>query len=97
MMLFILLNIRYLKNDWKGLFINSIFECIIENEISNKVIGGAIQVHAALGPGLLESAYQERLFYVLKKGGLSVVKQKPMPLVYEEVQLECGYRIDLLL
>jgi GxxExxY protein len=67
-----------------------------ENELSNVVIGCAIVVHQALGPGLLESAYEECLFYELGKSGLYVEKQKPMPLVYEEVRLECGYRIDLM-
>ena len=67
-----------------------------ENEISNKVIGLAIEVHNALGPGLLESAYKECLFYKLAKTGLFVEKEKPMPLIFEEVKLECGYRIDLL-
>ncbi|HLV40818.1 MAG TPA: GxxExxY protein [Brumimicrobium sp.] len=67
-----------------------------ENEISRRIIGCAIEVHKALGPGLLESAYQECLFYKLQKEGLQVVKEKAMPIVFEEVQLECGYRIDLL-
>jgi len=67
-----------------------------ENEISNKIIGAAIKVHNALGPGLLESAYQECLYYFLVKEGLKVEKEKPMPLVFEEVKLDCGYRIDLL-
>jgi GxxExxY protein len=67
-----------------------------ENEIANKVIGLAIEVHAALGPGLLESAYQECLYYKIGKSGLKVEKEKPMPLVFEDVKLECGYRIDLL-
>jgi len=67
-----------------------------ENEISGKIIGAAIKVHSALGPGLLESAYQECLFYAIQKEGLKVVKEKPMPLVFEEVKLDCGYRIDLL-
>jgi GxxExxY protein len=67
-----------------------------ENEIANKVIGLAIEVHSALGPGLLESAYQECLFYKIGKAGLKVDKEKPMPLVFEDVKLECGYRIDLL-
>ena len=66
-----------------------------ENELSNAVIGCAIKVHSALGPGLLESAYQECLFYELCKYGAFVEKQKPLPLVYQEVRLECGYRIDL--
>jgi GxxExxY protein len=67
-----------------------------ENDISYKVIGCAIEVHRQLGPGLLESAYQECLFYKLKKEGLQVEKEKSMPLVFEEVKLDVGYRIDLL-
>lgn len=62
-----------------------------ENEISNKIIGCALAIHKELGPGLLESAYQECLFYKLQKEGLSVQKEKPMPLIFEEVKLECGY------
>ena len=67
-----------------------------ENEISNKIIGFAIEVHQSLGPGLLESAYKECLYYKLMKSGLKAEKEKPMPLIFEEVKLECGYRIDLL-
>ena len=67
-----------------------------ENELSNKIIGVAIEVHTALGPGLLESVYKECLFYKLVRTGLYVEKEKPMPLVFEEVTLECGYRVDLL-
>jgi GxxExxY protein len=67
-----------------------------ENEISNRIIGLAISVHQSLGPGLLESAYKESLFYRLKKDGFRVEKEKPMPLIYEEVKLDYGYRIDLL-
>ncbi len=67
-----------------------------ENEISNIIIGCAIKVHSALGPGLLESAYEECLNYELRKAGLKVEKQKPLPPVYEEVKLEVGYRLDLL-
>lgn len=55
-----------------------------------------MEVHTALGPGLLESAYQECLYYKLLKSGMSVDKEKPMPLIFEDVKLECGYRIDLL-
>jgi len=68
-----------------------------ENEISELIIGVAIKVHKNLGPGLLESAYEECLFYELNKLGLKVEKQKPMPLIYEEVKLDVGYRIDLLI
>ena len=67
-----------------------------ENELSNKIIGIAIEIHQSLGPGLLESAYKECLYYRLKKDGFFVEKEKPMPLVYEEIKLECGYRIDIL-
>lgn len=67
-----------------------------ENEISNKVIGLAIDVHTALGAGLLESAYKECLYYKISRSGLLIEKEKPMPLIFEEVELECGYRIDLL-
>jgi len=67
-----------------------------ENEISNCIIGAAIKVHKSLGPGLLESAYKECLYYKIFKTGLNVQKEKPMPLIFEEVFLECGYRIDLL-
>ena len=67
-----------------------------ENTIAKRIIGCAIEVHKALGPGLLESAYQECLFYKLQKEDLHVIKEKAMPLVFEDVQLECGYRIDLL-
>ncbi|MBK6731767.1 MAG: GxxExxY protein [Bacteroidetes bacterium] len=67
-----------------------------ENEISNKVIGLAIEVHNALGPGLLESAYQECLFYKIIQSGLLAEKEKPLPLIFEEVKLEVGYRIDIL-
>lgn len=67
-----------------------------ENEISEKVIGCAIQVHRELGPGLLESSYEECLYYELIQSGLLVEKQKPLPLFYKEVKLDCGYRLDLL-
>lgn len=68
-----------------------------ENEISNKVIGLGIEVHSALGPGLLESAYKECLLYKISAAGIFVEKEKPMPLVFENVRLDCGYRIDLLI
>ncbi len=67
-----------------------------ENKIATKIIGCAIEVHKALGPGLLESAYQECLFYKLQQSELVVEKEKTMPLIFEEVKLDCGYRIDLL-
>ncbi|MDT0645894.1 GxxExxY protein [Zunongwangia sp. F260] len=67
-----------------------------ENEIANRIIGLGIEVHRALGPGLLESAYQECLFYKISKAGLLAEKEKPMPIIFEEVKLNCGYRIDIL-
>ena len=67
-----------------------------ENEISKEILNSAFKVHTALGPGLLESAYQECLFYELKKCGLRVEKEKPLPLVYEDVKMDIGYRVDLL-
>ncbi len=67
-----------------------------EDQISNKIIGCAIEVHKRLGPGLLESAYQECLYFELKEAGLNVKKEKPMPIIYKDVHLDHGYRIDLL-
>ena len=68
----------------------------MENLIAKEVIACALEVHKALGPGLLESAYEECLFYKLQKEGFKVEKQKSLPLVFEEIKLEVGYRIDLL-
>jgi GxxExxY protein len=68
-----------------------------ENELSKIVFDAALKVHHKLGPGLLESAYEECLYYELNKTGLIVQKQKPLPLVYEEVKLEVGYRVDIML
>jgi GxxExxY protein len=68
-----------------------------ENQISKIVFKTGLQIHKSLGPGLLESAYQECLYYELNKLNISVEKQKPLPLVYEEVKLEIGYRMDLLI
>ena len=65
------------------------------NRISQQIIGGAIQVHRELGPGLLESAYEACLAYELSQRGLGVVRQKPVPLVYRQVELDRGYRLDL--
>jgi GxxExxY protein len=66
------------------------------NEITEKIIGSAIRVHRVLGPGLLESAYEICLAYELAKLGLGIEKQKALPVIYEKVKLDCGYRIDLL-
>ena len=64
--------------------------------IFKKVLDCAFKVHSGLGPGLLESAYEECLFYEIRQAGLFVEKQKALPLIYKEVNLEIGYRIDLL-
>ncbi|MEG0851546.1 MAG: GxxExxY protein [Flavobacterium sp.] len=65
--------------------------------ISYKIIGLAIEVHKQLGPGLLESAYQECLYYEIVNSGLSVEKQKVLPIIYKDIKLDHGYRIDLLI
>ena len=67
-----------------------------ENELSEKIIGCAIQVHKSLGSGLLENAYLECLLFELNAIGLKVEKQKPLPLVYKDIRLDAGYRLDLL-
>lgn len=67
-----------------------------ENEISKKVIGSAIEVHKALGPGLLESAYEECVAAEFRAQGIEFERQKPIPLVYRDVKLDCGYRLDFL-
>jgi GxxExxY protein len=66
------------------------------NEITETIIGSAIAVHKELGPGLLESAYEACLLYELAQSGLTVENQKALPIRYRGVQLDCGYRIDLL-
>ena len=66
------------------------------DQITHEILDSAYKVHSKLGPGLLESAYQACLAYELKKKGLKVEVEKPLPLVYEEIKLECGYRIDIL-
>jgi GxxExxY protein len=67
------------------------------NKITRSIIGAAIEVHQALGPGLLESAYEACLAYELGVMGLKVETQKPLPLVYKNVKLDCGYRLDMLI
>ena len=66
------------------------------NEITGQVLDAAIKVHQTLGPGLLESAYEACLIYELRKRGLNVAAQVPLPIIYEEVRLEAGYRLDLV-
>jgi GxxExxY protein len=68
-----------------------------ENEISKIVFEKGLKVHKTLGPGLLESSYEECMFYELSNSGLKVEKQKALPLVYEDVKLDIGYRIDLMI
>jgi len=67
-----------------------------ENEISKIIVGKALEIHRTLGPGLLESSYRECLYYELYNAGLKVLKEKPMPIIYKDVKLDHGYRMDLL-
>ncbi|MBB3187212.1 GxxExxY protein [Microbacter margulisiae] len=66
------------------------------NEITRLILEAAYKVHSELGPGLLESSYQACLAYEIRKRGLHVETEVALPLVYEEIKLECGYRIDML-
>ncbi|MGJ8743021.1 GxxExxY protein [Polaribacter sp.] len=68
----------------------------MDNKITEKIIGAAIEVHKTLGPGLLESAYQECLFFELKNLNLKVKKEVSLPIIYKDLKLDHGYRIDLL-
>jgi GxxExxY protein len=65
-------------------------------EITREIIGAAIEVHKNLGPGLLESAYEECLGFELLQKGFSIERQKPVPVIYKGIKLDCGYRIDIL-
>jgi GxxExxY protein len=67
-----------------------------EDELSRVIIGFGIEVHKALGPGLLESAYKECLYYKILQAGITVEKEKPMPIIFEGMKLEVGYRIDII-
>ena len=69
---------------------------LIENELSNIIIGEAIYIHKTLGPGLLESVYKECLYYRLIKKELTVIKERAIPLIFEDIRMECGYRADLI-
>jgi len=69
---------------------------LTDKELTHEIIGAAIEVHRTLGPGLLESAYEECLARELTLKGLRFERQKPVPVIYKDVKLECGYRIDLL-
>jgi GxxExxY protein len=66
------------------------------DNLSNKVIGCALKVHRALGPGLLESTYEQCLCYELSKAGLRFERQKELPVKYDDILIDCGYRIDIL-
>jgi GxxExxY protein len=66
------------------------------NELTERIIGVCIEIHRSLGPGLLESAYEECLCHELSTGGISFERQKPLPVLYKNVQLDCGYRLDLV-
>ena len=66
------------------------------NQITSEIIGCAINVHKILGPGLLESAYEECLAFELKNAGLQIERQIPVPVIFKNIKLECGYRIDIL-
>jgi len=67
------------------------------NELTGKVIGLCIEIHRELGPGLLESAYEECLAYELSQAGLRFERQRALPVRYKEVQLDCGYRLDFVI
>jgi GxxExxY protein len=69
---------------------------VFENEITERIIGCAMKVHITLGPGLLESAYESCLYYELFKAGFFVERQKPVPLFYRDIRMDCGYRADLM-
>ena len=66
-----------------------------ENELGNLILDCAFEVHRKLGPGLLESTYQACLAYELEQSGLEVIKEAALPVVYKDVHLQCGYRVDL--
>jgi len=70
---------------------------MVENDtLTEKIIGAAIEVHRALGPGLLESAYEECLCHELRLGGIGFVRQQALPVVYKGIHLDCGYRLDVV-
>ncbi|HVZ39760.1 MAG TPA: GxxExxY protein [Candidatus Kapabacteria bacterium] len=69
---------------------------LVLNPLSHRIIGCALKVHSALGPGLLESTYEACLEYELRNAGIDVKRQLPLPVLYNDVLIDCGYRIDLL-
>lgn len=76
--------------------LREIISVMNENELSFKIIGIALELHKNIGPGLLESTYENALAYDLRENGLLVQKQVPMPFIYKEVKMDIGYRLDLL-
>jgi len=76
--------------------LHKVYYTMTENEIAKIIFDLGLKIHRALGPGLLESAYEECLFYEIKKQGLHIEKQKALPLIYEAVKLDIGYRIGLI-
>ena len=72
-------------------------ETLSFNELTERVIGACIEIHRSLGPGLLESAYEECLCYDLSQAGIKFERQKPLPVRYKEVHLNCGYHLDLVI
>ena len=68
----------------------------VVDPLSRRIIGFAIEVHRQLGPGLLESAYEECLCHELKQAQISFARQVPLPVIYKSVQLDCGYRLDIV-
>jgi len=69
---------------------------VTENEVSGQIVDAAIKVHTVLGPGLLESVYEAAMAHELEKRGFKVLRQHPIPVIFEEVHLECGFRADLI-
>jgi GxxExxY protein len=69
----------------------------LDNQLSGIVIKHALHVHKSLGPGLLESVYESCLFHSLSKTGLNIIKEHPIPVIFEGIKLECGYRADLII
>lgn len=90
------MNIYYTENHREDTEVHKEKVKMNVNKLTEKIIGCAIEVHKHLGPGLLESAYEDCLYYELCKSELHVRRQVPVPVIYKEIKLECGYRIDIL-
>jgi len=84
------------RNSEKALRNTEGINMLLYQELTEKIIGCAIEVHKVLGPGLLESAYEECLSYELMQNGFRIERQKAVPVIFKEVKLDCGYRIDIL-